>query len=103
MANVTDDADDLVGRTADGRYQSFAKWFFIRKNCVDELLADNNDFIALSYFLIRKISSAQERNTQRAEVVLIDATEVCAERLVNRNGWTSFYREWQVIELATQW
>ena len=55
-----------------------------------------------SYFLLGEISSAQERNAQRAEIILIDATEVGVERLVNRNGWTAFYSEGQIVKLATQ-
>ena len=82
MANVAHDADDLVRLAANSRDESFAQCLFIRKDGIDECLANDDDLVRLSDFLLGEISSAQQRNSQRVEVVLINATPVSAKLLV---------------------
>ena len=72
MTDVAHDADDLVSVVAHPGDQTFAQRFFIRENCVDELLADDCYRFAFSDFLFGEVASTQKRNAQGAEVVLID-------------------------------
>ena len=86
MPNVANDADDLIRLAADSRDQSFAQCFFVRKSRIDELLADDDHLVALSHFLLGEIPSAQQRNSHRAEVVLVHATKVNAKAWSGETG-----------------
>ena len=70
---------------------------------VDELLADIMTFVALPYFLLGEVSTAQQRNAQRVEVVLIDATEVGAKRLIDEAAGRPSTVKRHVVELTTEW
>src|ERR1051325_6850094 len=103
MTNISDDADNLEGLITHRADQAFAQWLFIRKNCIDKLLTDDEDLVALSHLLLREVPSSQQRNAQRVEVLLIDATKVSIESLVRADRRAAFDCEWKVVQLTTEW
>src|SRR5215216_473888 len=103
MTNVADDADDFVSFIAYRRNQAFAQYLFVRKNSVDELLTDYDYLVTFSDLLFGEISSAQQRNFQSAEVVLVNATKVSVKSLVRRNRWPALDGERNVVKLAAEW
>src|SRR5829696_2522158 len=103
MANVANDADDLVGLVAHSRHQAFAQCLFIRKRCLYELLADYDYFVALPDLLLGEVPPAPQRDSHCVEVVLIHATKVGAKTFIGRNGRTAFDCERHVVRLTTEW
>src|SRR5215217_5714483 len=103
MTNVAHDADNFVSLIAYRRDQAFTKRLFVRKNLIDELLTDNHYLVTFSHLLFGEISSAQQRNSQSAEVILIDETKVSIEGLVGPNRWPAFNGERKIIKLAAEW
>src|SRR6267142_996802 len=78
MANVANDADDLIGLVPDSGPddQSLAQCFLVREDAVDESLTDDDRLVALAHFLLSKVPSAPQRDSHRAEVVFIHAAKV---------------------------
>src|SRR5215216_2370209 len=103
MSNVANDADYFESLIAYRRDQAFAQRLFVRKNSVDELLTNYDYLVTLSHLLFGEISSAQQRNSQSAEVVLIDATKVSIEGLIGPDRWPALDGERNVIKLAAEW
>ncbi len=97
VTDVADDTDDLESVRAHHGDKTLAQRFFIRKNYVDELLADDRDFIALPDFLFGEVAPAQQGNVQRTEVTRIDRTEVGVKRLIDRDCRPSFDVERNVV------
>src|SRR5215216_3775515 len=103
MANVANDADDLVGLVpATGPDdESLAQCFFLREDAFGERLANDDHPRALAHFLVSEVAAAPQRNSHRAEVVLIDATKV-GESIIGGNGRTAFDSERHLVRLTTE-
>src|SRR6478672_10189969 len=104
MANVANDADDLIGLVLDSGPddQSLAQCFFVREDAVDERLADDDHPGALAHFLVSEVTAAPQRDSHRAEVVLIHATKV-GKSVIGRNGRPAFDSERHFVRLTTEW
>src|ERR1044072_1062968 len=103
MANVADDADDLVGLVpASGpNDQSLAECFFVRENVVHERLAPDDHPGALTHFLVSEVAAALQRDSHRAEVVLIHATKV-GKSIIGRNGRSALDCERHLVRLTAE-
>src|SRR5215217_7689441 len=101
MANIANDADDLV-RLVHSCDQSFAQWVFIRKRCIYKLLANYDYFGVLPDFLLGEIPSTPQRDSHRAEVVLIHTAKI-GKSFIGADGGTAFDNERHVVSLATEW
>src|ERR1044072_8222918 len=104
MANVANDADDLVGLVPHSGPddQSLAQCFFVREDAVDESLANDDGLSALAHFLISEVAPPPQRDSHRAEVVLIHSTKV-GESFIGRNDRTAFDCVRHVVRLSTEW
>src|SRR2546423_14656709 len=104
MANVGNDADDLVGLVPDSGPDdhSLAQCFFVREDAVDESLADDDRLVALAHFLLSEVAAAPQRDSHRAEVVLIHSTKV-GKSFIGRNDRTAFDCVRHVVRLTTEW
>src|SRR5215216_4625360 len=101
MTNVANDADDLV-MVAHSREQPFAEWFFIGKRSICKLLADYEHFGALPDLLLGEVPSAPQRDSHRAEVVLIHATKG-GKNFIGRNDRKAFDYVRHPVRLTTEW
>src|SRR5258705_12260648 len=103
MANVANDADDLVGLVPDSGPDdhSLAQCFFVREDAVDESLADDDRPVAFAHFLIGEVAAAPQRDSHRAEVVLIHATKV-NKSFIGRYRRTALDYERPVGTLTTE-
>src|SRR6185369_8893504 len=102
MANVANDANDLVRLAAYSRDQPFAEWFFTGKRCISKLLADYEHFGALPDLLLGEVPSAPQRDSYRAEVVLIHATKA-GQNFIGRNDRKAFDYVRHAVRLSTEW
>src|ERR1041384_1859324 len=103
MTNVSDDTDNLEGLITQRADQTFAQRLFIRENSVDKLLANHEHLVALPHLLLGEVSSSQQRNVHRVEVLLIDATKVSIKSLVRADRWPAFDCERKIVQLTTEW
>src|SRR5688572_14073822 len=103
MANVANDADDLVGLVPDSGPddQSLAQCFFVWEDAVDESLADDHRLVALARFLLSEVAAAPHRDSHRAEVVLIHATKV-GKGYIGPNRRTAFDCVRHVVRLTRE-
>src|SRR5258705_9136321 len=103
MASVANDADDLIGLVPDSGPddQSLAQCFLVREDAVDESLTDDDRLVALAHFLLSKVPSAPQRDSHRAEVVLIHAAKV-NKSCIGR-GRTAFDSVRHVPGFTTEW
>src|SRR2546421_5743230 len=104
MANVANDADDLVGLVPDSGPDdhSLAQCVFVREDAVDESLADDDRLVAFAHFLLSEVAAAPQRDSHRAEVVLIYSTKV-GKSFIGRNDRTAFHCVRHVVRLTTEW
>src|SRR5258706_15591528 len=104
MANAASDVDDLLGLVTDSGPddQSLAQCFLGREDAVDESLGEDDRLVALAYFLLSEVAAAPQRDSHRAEVVLIHSTKV-GKSFIGRNDRTAFDCVRHVVRLTTEW
>src|SRR5215203_1073726 len=103
MSNVANDADDLIRRVPGSGPDdhSLAQCFLVREHAVDESLTDDDRRVALPHFLLSKVPSTPQRDSHRAEVVLIHAAKV--NKSYSGRGRTAFDSVRHVPGFTTEW